>query len=337
MPNIFDDLDAFQKWFNFEGVGKEEGNKRILNAEKENQLVTKLHLILKPFLLRRVKADVEMELPKKEERIINTFLTPLQQKFYQAIINKKLYELLATSSAKVKFQGTGLQNLLMQLRKCCNHPYLFEWPVDENGEEIVDERLIEASGKLQMLDRLLPRLKEEGHRVLLFSQMTRMLDILEDYLNYRDFSFFRIDGTTPQPERQTQIEEFNDGQGFCFLLSTRAGGLGINLTGADVVVFVDSDWNPQMDLQAQDRAHRIGQTRNVRIYRLVTGNSIESLIVERAANKLKLGAMVLAGTKNQSQKTFELDELSDLLHDSSLTQPLAEAAPITDELLFEWD
>jgi SWI/SNF-related matrix-associated actin-dependent regulator of chromatin subfamily A member 5 len=317
-------------------VGKEEGNKRILDAERENQLVTKLHLILKPFLLRRVKADVEMELPKKEERIINTVLTPLQQKFYQAIINKKLPELLATSSARVKFNGTGLQNLIMQLRKCCNHPYLFEWPVDDKGEDIVDERIVEASGKLQMLDRLLPRLREEGHRVLLFSQMTRMLDILEDYFQLREFTFFRIDGSTAQPDRQAQIESFNAGEGFCFLLSTRAGGLGINLTGADVVIFVDSDWNPQMDLQAQDRAHRIGQTRNVRIYRLVTGSSIESMIVERAANNLKLGAMVLAGT-GQSKKTFELEELSDLLKDSSLTKPLAEPLPITDELLFSWD
>lgn len=336
MPNIFDDLDAFQRWFNFEDVGKEEGNKRIISAEKKNQLVTKLHLILKPFLLRRVKADVEMELPKKEERIVNTILTPLQQKFYQAIICGQLHELLATSTAQAKSHGTGLQNILMQLRKCCNHPYLFEWPVDDKGEEIIDERMVEASGKLLMLDRLLPRLNKEGHRVLLFSQMTRMLDILEDYLNLRDFSFFRIDGTTPQPERQTQIEQFNDGEGFCFLLSTRAGGLGINLTGADVVVFVDSDWNPQMDLQAQDRAHRIGQTRKVRVYRLVTGSSIESLIVERAANKLKLGAMVLAGAA-RSKKTFELSELSELLQDSSLTQPLAEPLPTTDELLFEWD
>jgi len=337
MPDIFDDLDAFQRWFNFEDVGKEEGNKRILTAERENQLVTKLHSILKPFLLRRIKTDVEMELPKKEERIINTILTPTQHKYYQAIMNKELHALLDTSQAKVRFQGTGLQNLLMQLRKCCNHPYLFEWPIDENGEEIIDECLIQVSGKLQMLDRLLPRLKEEGHRVLLFSQMTRMLDILEDYLVLRQFSFFRIDGSTPQPERQSQIEQFNNNDSaFCFLLSTRAGGLGINLTGANVVIFVDSDWNPQMDLQAQDRAHRIGQTRPVRIYRLVTGNSIEAKIVERAAHKLKLGALVLAGT-GQKKQTFQLDELSDLLHDSSLIQPLSEPLPITDELLFQWD
>jgi ATP-dependent DNA helicase len=340
MPSIFDDLDAFQRWFNFEGVGKEEGNKRILTAERENQLVTKLHTILKPFLLRRVKTDVEMDLPKKEERVINTILTPAQHKYYQAIMNKQLHELLATSKAKVRFQGTGLQNLLMQLRKCCNHPYLFEWPVDDKGEEVVDERLVETSGKLRMLDRLLPRLREEGHKVLLFSQMTRMLDILEDYMHLRQFSFFRIDGTTPQPERQAQIEDFNTGDGaFCFLLSTRAGGLGINLTAANVVVFVDSDWNPQMDLQAQDRAHRIGQTRNVRVYRLVTGNSIEAKIVERAAHKMKLGALVLAGAAQHTKKdaSFQLDELSDLLHDSSLIQPLTEPSPTTDELLFEWD
>lgn len=368
MPSIFDDLEAFQRWFNFEGVGREEGNRRILTAERENQLVTKLHTILQPFLLRRVKTDVEMDLPKKEERIINTILTPAQQRLYQATLNRQLHELLATSKAKAR--GTGLQNLIMQLRKCCNHPYLFEWPVDDQGEEVVDERLVETSGKLQMLDRLLPRLREEGHKVLLFSQMTRMLDILEDYMHLRQFPFFRLDGTTPQPERQAQIEEFNactttaatttssssngngntagteDGGAFCFLLSTRAGGLGINLTAANVVVFVDSDWNPQMDLQAQDRAHRIGQTRNVRVYRLVTGNSIEAKIVERAAHKMKLGALVLAGTAHARTATADnanatdddkLDELSDLLHDSTLLQPLTEPPPITDELLFDWD
>lgn len=378
MPSIFDDLEAFQRWFNFEGVGREEGNRRILTAERENQLVTKLHTILQPFLLRRVKTDVEMDLPKKEERIINTILTPAQQRLYQATLNGQLHELLATSKAKARCpRGTGLQNLIMQLRKCCNHPYLFEWPVDDQGEEVVDERLVETSGKLQMLDRLLPRLREEGHKVLLFSQMTRMLDILEDYMHLRQFPFFRLDGTTPQPERQAQIEEFNNatptpttntantssndgndgndgntagtevGGAFCFLLSTRAGGLGINLTAANVVVFVDSDWNPQMDLQAQDRAHRIGQTRNVRVYRLVTGNSVEAKIVERAAHKMKLGALVLAGTAHARTATANananatdddrLDELSDLLHDSTLLQPLTEPPPITDELLFDWD
>jgi len=208
----------------------------------------------------------------------------------------------ATDSKSSKMR---LLNIVMQLRKCCNHPYLFvgaEPPPYETGEHLVTnsgifgEReaksslMIVSIGKLVVLDKLLPKLKEKGSRVLIFSQMTRLLDILEDYLMYRGYEYCRIDGSTEGDAREQAIEDFNrdDSTKFAFLLSTRAGGLGINLATADTVVLYDSDWsvqtgkvllfylilfssrNPQMDLQAQDRAHRIGQKKPVNVYRFVT-------------------------------------------------------------------
>jgi len=146
-----------------------------------------------------------------------------------------------------------------------------------------------------LLDKLLLRLKETGHRVLIFSQMVRMLDILAEYLSYRRLSFQRLDGSIKGDVRRQALEHFNaeGSQDFCFLLSTRAGGLGINLATADTVIIFDSDWNPQNDLQAQARAHRIGQKNQVNIYRLVTKKSIEEEIVERAKQKMVLDHLVI--------------------------------------------
>jgi len=191
------------------------------------------------------------------------------------------------------------------------------------------------------LDRILPRLQKEGHRVLLFSQFTKSLDIIEDYLLLRERNYCRIDGSTNQPDREEQIRIFNTQEDkFCFLLSTRAGGLGINLATADTVIFFDNDWNPQMDLQAQDRCHRIGQVRPVRIYRLATANSVESRILERANSKLKLDRLVIqkgnfVGLKAKSKHITE-SELQELL---TAEQPslLGKADEISDEFLFNWD
>lgn len=157
------------------------------------------------------------------------------------------------------------------------------------------QQLIRGSGKLLLLDKLLRRLKETGHRVLIFSQMVRMLDLLAEYLQYRRFPFQRLDGSIKGEVRRQALDHFNSEQSedFCFLLSTRAGGLGINLSTADTVIIYDSDWNPQNDLQAQARAHRIGQKNQVNIYRLVCKNSIEEDIVERAKQKMVLDHLVI--------------------------------------------
>jgi len=212
--------------------------------------------------------------------------------------------------------------VLMQLRKCCNHPYLFEWPVDADGREVVDDVLLMASGKMQLLDRILSKLKAEGdHQILIFSQMTRMLDILEDYLSWKGMGFRRLDGTISNDERRQAMDDFNTDKSIdVFLLSTRAGGLGVNLVSADTCIIFDSDWNPHADLQAQDRCHRIGQTKTVMVYRLATAATVEEKVLHAAKQKLKLEQLVVSkgkfkdiGQKTDKNEKLQEGELLDLL------------------------
>lgn len=192
-----------------------------------------------------------------------------------------------------------LQNMIMQLRKVASHPFLFDWPYNpDTNELIVDHELVNQSGKMLLLNRLLDALFAKGHKVLLFSQFTTMLDVVEDWATlFKGFKVCRIDGSTKQEDRRLQMDEFNNSTGpdapNLFLLSTRAGGLGINLVAADTVIFFDQDWNPQMDLQAQDRAHRIGQKKPVLVFRLVSEHTIETKILQKATNKRKLEALVI--------------------------------------------
>ena len=206
------------------------------------------------------------------------------------IPKKSSKESLSTMSVDTDWRK--LMNLLLQLRKVCNHTYLLPDLMPDPYE--IDEEIVNGSGKLKMLDRMLPKLKEDGHRVLIFSQFTSMLDILEDYCELREYSFVRLDGETNRVQRRLDVRRFNspNSQLFIFLISTRAGGLGLNLASADTVILYDSDWNPQVDLQAMERAHRIGQTKPVRVYRLVCQGSIEERMVSRAEKKLFLNAMV---------------------------------------------
>lgn len=458
LPDIFDDLATFETWFDFSDIHDEQGSSRILSKENSTQVITQLHEILKPFLLRRLKNDVETDLPPKKEYLLYAPLTKLQKELYNSVVNGEIRRWLlerktglpwnviqeilddpdgintASSSApttrvvspdqsrtqsphpwvaatrrldvqptnanvaegeKAK-RGRGrprksdvakaprssstdyhledeqqtasgastprqqsnrrakrgidyrvdemtdqhyfnkleqeldstpvrlsaaqaerqgklysikeaqkqikmmhLENVVMQARKICNHPFLFDWPVDtDTGTLVVNKDLINASGKMLMLNRLLDELFSRGHKVLIFSQFTTMLDIIEEWANeFKGLRTCRIDGTTPQEERRSQMKSFNEDKGSdacnLFLLSTRAGGLGINLVAADTVIFYDSDWNPQMDLQAQDRVHRIGQTRPVLIFRLVSANTVEQKILKRAGNKRKLEALVI--------------------------------------------
>lgn len=160
---------------------------------------------------------------------------------------------------------------MMELRKCCNHPFLIdeqEWPTTRDPDQFV-QQLVQASGKLALVDSMLARMKDRGHRVLIYSQFTTLLDLLEDWLTARKWGYQRIDGSVAGPERQSRIDQFNKrpADNFVFLLSTKAGGLGINLASADTVIIYDSDWNPHNDLQAQARAHRLGQLKPVMIYR----------------------------------------------------------------------
>merc|ERR1719381_166898 len=188
------------------------------------------------------------------------------------------------------------------MRKAVNHPYLIEYPVSDCGTFYdTTEDMIDICGKLAVLHQMLTKLNEKGHKTLIFSQMTKMLDILGDYLNLKKIKFCRLDGSMQFMDRQENIDTFNkDPEHKVFLLSTRAGGLGINLTAADTCIIYDSDWTPQQDLQAQDRCHRIGQTKPVMIYRMVTANTIDQRIVERAAAKRKLEKMVIHREKFKS-------------------------------------
>ncbi|CAG2172705.1 unnamed protein product [Oppiella nova] len=234
---------------------------------KEEQ-VKKLHDLLGPHLLRRLKADVLKGIPAKSEFIVRVDLAPMQKKYYKYILTRN-FEALNTKGGG---HQVSLVNIMMDLKKCCNHPYLFpaaaqEAPKMPNGA-YEGNALVRSCGKLILLQNMMRKLHNEGHRVLIFSQMTRMLDILEDFLEFEGYKYERIDGGITGSLRQEAIDRFNTpgAPQFCFLLSTRAGGLGINLATADTVVIYDSDWNPHNDIQAFSRAHRIGQANKVMIY-----------------------------------------------------------------------
>ncbi|TFK32975.1 SNF2 family N-terminal domain-containing protein [Crucibulum laeve] len=406
LPDIFDDVDSFQEWFNLPSL------QTSLPTDQSTQIISALHAILKPFLLRRLKVDVETNLPPKKEYVLYAPLSVRQREAYESVLSGEIRRWLidggtgseeikklakeeaekdaskaeeeedtkseqdeegdkGKSIAKTKGQGRTLrkrkggrkrytvddndeeyfemlergdldargvvskqteeereseearvgrehqmktkvkhvnnmklQNMVMQLRKVCSHPFLFDWPVDPKTHDLVlGEELVNASGKMMVLDRLLRELFKRKHKVLLFSQFTTMLDIIEDWaVDFMDWKICRIDGSTGPMERREQMNIFQTGgdspDAPClFLLSTRAGGLGINLVAADTVIFYDQDWNPQMDAQAQDRAHRIGQTKPVLIFRLVSAHTVETKIMQRATEKRKLEALVIAKGK----------------------------------------
>jgi ATP-dependent DNA helicase len=430
MPSIFDKLEAFESWFDFSELKDKQGYTEVLNQERQQKLVASLHAILKPFLLRRVKADVEKLLPKKREYILYAPLTPMQRELYQAILDgtsrayledkaverlsasgtatpltarssslnlkrkiasgsgantpnksakasrestpatstrgrrnkRRNYEELSDSQyfahleskssseedceqssgaeeeqiraatlalAKRQIANKKLQNPVMQLRLCCDSPYNFFNPADVEDSGEPDETLVTSSGKMLLLDCLLPALFAENHKVLIFSQFKTQLDLLEQYADMRGWRCCRIDGSVAQTDRQAQIKSFNapptsknkKDVANLFLLSTRAGGQGINLASADTVILFDSDWNPQQDLQAQDRAHRIGQTRNVIVYRLATRGTVEQTLLETAEGKRRLEKLVIrkGGLREDTcnrQGKEEFEELQKLLRRS---------------------
>lgn len=372
LPSLFNDLASFESWFNLP-----ELTQSTLSNDQSTNIITSLHQILKPFLLRRLKTDVETSLPPKKEYILYAPLTKRQKNLYDLTVKGGLRKYLIqqgmktqepetqaeeeeedgvprTRASKVasgskkkqsrykdafddddayfdrladgktdsgdkganelghdhqlkqamkKVNNMHLQNVVMQLRKVCSHPYLFDWPLDENNQYALDDQLVNASGKMLLLNRLLDELFKRKHKVLVFSQFTTMLDIIEDWaVEFKGWNICRIDGKTPPLERRAEMDRFNSGGDDpdapnLFLLSTRSGGLGINLVAADTVIFYDQDWNPQMDLQAQDRAHRIGQTRPVLVFRLVSQHTIEESVLQRASEKRKLEALIIAKGK----------------------------------------
>ncbi|XP_014681188.1 PREDICTED: chromodomain-helicase-DNA-binding protein 5-like [Priapulus caudatus] len=292
-----------------------EFQNEFADLTKEEQ-VTKLHEMLGPHMLRRLKSDVLQGIPGKSEFIVRVDLSSLQKKFYKYILTRNFEALNSRSGGT----NTSLLNIMMDLKKCCNHPYLFPTAANEalhlpNGA-YEGNSLIKASGKLMLLSKMMKKLQADGHRVLIFSQMTKMLDILEDYLEFGGYRYERIDGGVTGSLRQESIDRFNapGAQQFCFLLSTRAGGLGINLATADTVIIYDSDWNPHNDIQAFSRAHRIGQSNKVMIYRFVTRNSVEERITQVAKRKMMLTHLVVrpglgGGARTAAMSKKELDDI----------------------------
>ena len=436
MPEVFDDLRTFESWF----MGKKKSNKKV-TVMKESKLVEQLHAVLKPFLLRRLKADVDLSIPPKKEIKVFCQMSPVQRDLYEEAVKATLkvsseitdeveglgkgkrkrrkidYRIfhhcgsdaesdlddhekakngdesfnLKDLEGEIQLNGSGLEeaghdddddddheendpknlvgkevlelkhtfenskihsslkvnlnNLQMFLRKIVNHPFLVENPdvVDWGFTARNPEQLVDICGKLNVMDKLLQRLLEKDHKVLIFSQMTSLLDILEDYLYLRKFNYKRLDGNVSIEDRQIAIDEFNNDEGEksqVFLLSTRAGGLGINLTSADTCIIYDSDYNPQQDLQAQDRCHRFGQTRPVLIYRLITARTIDQTMVERADAKKTLSKVVIHKKKfkNDEDDDFVISpkELLDLLNSDDATVEIFNEANI-DQLLDRTD
>uniref|UniRef100_A0A8C7RRW9 Chromodomain helicase DNA binding protein 2 n=1 Tax=Oncorhynchus mykiss TaxID=8022 RepID=A0A8C7RRW9_ONCMY len=306
--------DKFENWEDFEsdhGKGTDNGYQS-------------LHKVLEPFLLRRVKKDVEKSLPAKVEQILRVDMSAVQKQYYKWILTRNFRAL----QKGTRGSSSGFLNIVMELKKCTNHGFLIRQPEEEcDTQQEHLQALVRGSGKLVLLDKLLTRLRERGNRVLIFSQMVRMLDILAEYLALKRYPFQRLDGSIKGEIRKQALDHFNaeGSEDFCFLLSTRAGGLGINLASADTVVIFDSDWNPQNDLQAQARAHRIGQKKQVNIYRLVTKGSVEEDIIERAKKKMVLDHLVIQrmdttgrtvldnNSGNSNSNPFNKDELTAIL------------------------
>jgi chromodomain-helicase-DNA-binding protein 4 len=319
LQNKIDELFALLLYLDPAKFGSVEELQEQFDAgtlNKEAKL-GELHEILKPHLLRRVKKDVLKDLPPKRELIVRVGLSALQRTLYKATLTKNFPALRALSGRNAPIPK--LTNTLMDLRQICCHPYL---KGAESDEMLLDAReehkqMTEASGKLMLLARLLPALRANGHRVLLFSQFVGMLDLLEDWLGAMGMPFERIDGGVGGAQRQVRIDRFNapGSHAFVFLLSTRAGGMGINLATADRVIFYDSDWNPHADAQAAARAHRMGQQKDVLVYRLVTRSSVEERLITAAKRKMVLEKLVVQKSDEEKRSAGGLRQaqLDDIL------------------------
>ncbi|KAI9115171.1 hypothetical protein K1719_014184 [Acacia pycnantha] len=329
LPNIFNSSEDFSQWFNkpFESNGDSSPDEKALLSEEENLLIiNRLHQVLRPFVLRRLKHKVENQLPEKIERLVRC-----EASAYQKLLMKRVEENLGSIGAS---KARSVHNSVMELRNICNHPYLSQLHAEEVDNYIPKHYLppvIRLCGKLEMLDRLLPKLKATDHRVLFFSTMTRLLDVMEEYLTLKQYRYLRLDGHTSGSDRGALIDMFNQPGSpfFIFLLSIRAGGVGVNLQAADTVIIFDTDWNPQVDLQAQARAHRIGQKRDVLVLRFETVQTVEEQV--RAAAEHKLGVAnqsITAGFfDNNTSAEDRREYLESLLRESKKE----EAAPVLDD------
>jgi len=312
-PQYFTTSEKFESAFN------------ITLNQIDPEMLLKANKLLKMFMIRRLKDEVEKLMPKKIETKVLCPLSSTQIFWYKGFLMNEIESLITLTeeggdAEASKGKHNMLRNLIMQLRKVCLHPYLFDFAEhNANIDDTSVEELIATSGKLAVLDKLLISLFKGGHRTCIFSQFTSMLNILEDYCVLRGWRYCRFDGGTPRAQRNHIINRFNapGSDVFIFLMSTKSGGLGINLQTADTCILYDSDWNPQPDLQAMARVHRIGQTRTVHVYRMLSAGTIEERVVERAEKKLYLDQMVNRGASNR-----DMDEEGTSLSTSELLASL---------------
>ncbi|KAF4355237.1 hypothetical protein F8388_013012 [Cannabis sativa] len=328
LPNIFNSSEDFSQWFNkpFQSNGDNSADEALLSEEENLLIINRLHQVLRPFVLRRLKHKVENELPEKIERLIRC-----EASAYQKLLMKRVEENLGSIGST---KARSVHNSVMELRNICNHPYLSQLHAEEVDNYIPKHYLppvIRLCGKLEMLDRLLPKLKATDHRVLFFSTMTRLLDVMEEYLHWKQYLYLRLDGHTSGSDRGALIDKFNKPNSpfFIFLLSIRAGGVGVNLQAADTVIIFDTDWNPQVDLQAQARAHRIGQKRDVLVLRFETVQTVEEQV--RASAEHKLGVANQSITAGFFDNNTSAEDRREYLESLLRECKKEEAAPVLDD------
>ena len=289
MPGYLGGITKFKQRYESQ-VGKENNSEDFANLKK----------IINPFILRRLKKDVLKELPDKIENKIVVDLTEDQKKIYLAYLEKIKNELENEYKEK-GFQSSRIKILagLTRLRQICCYPGLFL--EDYEG----------GSAKLDLLDELIEELLEGGHRVLIFSQFTSMLDVIEKEITRKNIEYFRLDGSTKGPIRNELVDRFNEGEKSVFLISLKAGGTGLNLTGADTVIHVDPWWNPAVEEQATDRAHRIGQEKTVHVIKIITSGTIEEKIYQLQLRKKEMIDSIIKPGETMISKMSE-DEIKGL-------------------------
>ena len=321
-------------------------------ADLDSEKLKELHEKLKPVFLRRTKAQVLTFLPPMAQIIVPVSLSILQKKLYRSILAKNpelIKSIIGSSKKAIKQTDRGnLNNILMQLRKCLCHPFVYSRQIEERSRDpVVSHRnLVDASSKLQLLEIMLPMLQDRGHRVLIFSQFLDMLDMVEDFLDGLGLLHQRLDGSMGSLEKQRRIDEFNAPESnlFAFLLSTRAGGVGINLATADTVIILDPDFNPHQDIQALSRAHRIGQKRKVLVFQLTTRSTAEEKIMQIGKKKMLLDHVLIeqmdadddAGLDLESilrhgtEAIFADDDTQDIKYDTASIDKLLDRSQIED-------
>ncbi|KAH9900270.1 PHD/FYVE-zinc-finger like domain-containing protein [Xylariomycetidae sp. FL2044] len=287
----------------------EELDAKYAELTKEN--LPELHKLIKPYFLRRTKVQVLKFLPPMSQIIVPVTMTVLQEKISKSIMarNPNLIKAIISKSKVKAADRKSLNNILSDLRQCLCHPFCFSSDIEDRtvSPQQMHRNLIEASPKLLLLELMLPKLKERGHRVLIFSQFLFSLTIIEDFLTGLGLLHARIDGSQSALEKQKRIDAFNAPGSplFAMLLSTRAGGVGINLATADTVIIYDPDFNPHQDIQAISRAHRIGQKEKVLCFQLTTKNTVEEKIMQVGRKKMALDHALIETLDNKNQDAGE--------------------------------